>query len=158
MIPRALDADCPAAWVTGDEVYGADPGLRADLERRQAGYVLAVAASHQVTTAAGSCQVRTIASRLPHRVWQRYSAGEGAKGQRYYDWAWATTDPGKPGHRYLLIRRSRHTGELAFYRCYSPQPVPLPVLVKVAGIRWTTEENFQAGKGLAGLDEHQVRR
>jgi hypothetical protein len=23
--------------------------------------------------------------------------------------------------------------------------------------RWTTEENFQAGKGLAGLDEHQVR-
>jgi hypothetical protein len=26
------------------------------------------------------------------------------------------------------------------------------------GIRWTTEENFQAGKGLAGLDEHQVRR
>jgi len=27
-----------------------------------------------------------------------------------------------------------------------------------AGIRWTTEENFQAGKGLTGLDEHQVRR
>ena len=33
-----------------------------------------------------------------------------------------------------------------------------PVLVRVAGIRWTTEENFQVGKGLAGLDEHQVRR
>jgi SRSO17 transposase len=31
-------------------------------------------------------------------------------------------------------------------------------LVKVAGRRWTTEENFQVGKGLAGLDEHQVRR
>jgi SRSO17 transposase len=29
--------------------------------------------------------------------------------------------------------------------------------VRVAGCRWTTEENFQAGKGLAGLDEHQVR-
>jgi hypothetical protein len=50
------------------------------------------------------------------------------------------------------------TRELAFYRCYSPRPVPLAILVKVAGIRWTTEENFQAGKGLAGLDEHQVRR
>ena len=24
--------------------------------------------------------------------------------------------------------------------------------------RWTIEESFQAGKGLAGLDEHQVRR
>jgi SRSO17 transposase len=34
----------------------------------------------------------------------------------------------------------------------------LPALVKIAGIRWTTEENFQAGKGRAGLDEHQVRR
>ena len=25
-------------------------------------------------------------------------------------------------------------------------------------MRWTTEENFQASKGLTGLDEHQVRR
>jgi SRSO17 transposase len=31
-------------------------------------------------------------------------------------------------------------------------------LVTVAGLRWTIEENFQAGKGLTGLDEHQVRR
>ena len=158
MIGRALDAGIPAAWVTGDEVYGADPGLRADLERRRVGYVLAVAASHQVATAAGRCQARAIAARLPRRAWQRYSAGEGAKGHRYYDWAWLAIDPGRPGHRHLLIRRSRRTGELAFYRCYSPRPVPLPLLVKVAGIRWTTEENFQAGKGLTGLDEHQVRR
>ena len=31
-------------------------------------------------------------------------------------------------------------------------------MVRVAGRRWTIEESFQAGKGLAGLDEHQVRR
>jgi SRSO17 transposase len=158
MIGRALDAGTPAAWVTGDEVYGADPGLRADLERRQIGYVLAVAATHQVATAAGPCQVRAIAARLPRRAWQRYSAGAGAKGHRYYDWAWAAIDPGRQGHRWLLIRRNRRTRELAFYRCYSPHPVPLGILVKVAGIRWTTEENFQTGKGLTGLDEHQVRR
>jgi hypothetical protein len=35
MIIRALDAGTPAAWVVGDEVYGGDPGLRADLERRR---------------------------------------------------------------------------------------------------------------------------
>ena len=29
---------------------------------------------------------------------------------------------------------------------------------RTAGRRWTVEENFQAGKGLTGLDEHQVRR
>jgi SRSO17 transposase len=158
MIARALDAGCPAAWVTGDEVYGADPGLRADLEHRQTGYVLAVASSHQVSTAAVRCQVSAVAGRLPRRAWQSYSAGAGAKGHRYYDWAWAAIDPGRPGHRYLLIRRSRRTQELAFYRCYSLRPVPLPVLARVAGTRWTTEENFQAGKELAGLDEHQVRR
>jgi hypothetical protein len=35
--------------------------------------------------------------------------------------------------------------------------VPLRELVRVAGRRWTIEEAFQAGKGLAGMDEHQVR-
>ena len=100
----------------------------------------------------------TPAACLPRRAWQRYSAGEGAKGHRYYGWAWAAIEPGRPGHRHLLTRRNRRTGDRAFYRCYSSRPVPLPVLVKVAGIRWTTEENFQAGKELAGLDEHQVRR
>jgi SRSO17 transposase len=158
MLGRALDAGTPAAWVTGDEVYGADPGLRGDLERRRIGYVLAVAATHRVTTGAGTCQARQLAARLPRRAWQRCSAGPGAKGHRYYDWAWAAIDPGRPGHRHLLIRRSRQTGALAFYRCYCPRQVPLPVLVKVAGARWSTEENFQAGKQLAGLDEHQVRR
>jgi hypothetical protein len=34
MICRALDAGVPAAWVAGDEVYGANPTLRAELEAR----------------------------------------------------------------------------------------------------------------------------
>jgi SRSO17 transposase len=41
MIIRALNADVPARWVAGDEVYGADSGLRAELELRRVGYVLA---------------------------------------------------------------------------------------------------------------------
>lgn len=49
MITRALDAGVPAAWVTGDEVYGANPGLRAELEARGIGYVLAVACDHPVS-------------------------------------------------------------------------------------------------------------
>ena len=158
MIGRALDAGTPAGWVTADEVYGQDPGLRADLERRQMSYVLAVASRHRVTTGAGTCPAGQIARGLPRRAWQRYSAGPGAKGHRWYDWAWASIDAGLPGCRWLLIRRSRRTGELAFYRCCSPRPVPLTTLVKIAGLRWTTEENFQASKGLTGLDEHQVRR
>ena len=55
------------------------------------------------------------------------------------------------------MRRNDSTGELAFYRCYSPQPVPLGALVRVAGRRWTVDESFQTAKGQAGLDQHQVR-
>ena len=58
----------------------------------------------------------------------------------------------------MLIRRNRSTGDLAYYRCYSPAAVPLTTLVRVAGSRWRVEEFFQSGKGLAALDEHQVRR
>jgi SRSO17 transposase len=158
MIARALDAGTPAGWATGDEVYGADPGLRADLERREVGYVLAVAKDHQVTTGLRACRADKLTAALPPHAWQCLSAGPGAKGHRYYDWAWVAIGPACPGHRWLLIRRNRRTRKLAFYRCYCPHHVPLPALVKIAGIRWTTEENFQASKDLTGLDEHQVRR
>lgn len=62
------------------------------------------------------------------------------------------------GPRWLLVRRNDSTGELAYYRCYAPGPVPLRELVRVAGRRWKVEESFQTAKGQAGLDEHQVRR
>jgi hypothetical protein len=56
------------------------------------------------------------------------------------------------------VRRNDSTDELAYYLTYSPHPVPLRTLVRVAGQRWRVEESFQTGKGLTGLDEHQVRR
>ena len=81
------------------------------------------------------------------------------EGHRYYDWAHVAITIGDPAsHQHLLVRRNRSTGELAYYRCYSPRPVPLSTLVKVAGSRWTVEEIFQSSKTLVGLDEHQVRR
>ena len=158
MIERAVAAGVPFGWFTGDEVYGGNGKLRARLEGRQVRYVVAVSCDHRVPAGAG-CTLRAdeLAARLPERAWQRLSAGQGAKGQRCYEWAWAdVSDPG-PGYLWLLIRRHPRTRELAFYRCHAPRPVPLAALVKIAGLRWTIEENFQASKGLAGLDEHQVR-
>jgi SRSO17 transposase len=165
MLTRALQAGVPARWVAGDEVYGADPGLRAECELHRIGYVLAVGCDRRIPTAAGPIRADALAAGLPRWAWQRLSAGPGAKGERHYDWAWIEHthrshhhDPLDTQCWSLLIRRHRHTGELAYYRCYSPQPVPLRELVRVAGRRWTVEESFQASKGLAGLDEHQVRR
>jgi SRSO17 transposase len=157
MIERAVTAGVPFGWVAGDEVYGGNGPLRGWLEDQDTAYVLAVACHHRVPAGAGrTLRADELAARLPRRAWQRLAAGDGAKGHRYYDWAWVAV-PG-PGHRHLLIRRNRATGELAFYRCYSPRQVTLAALVKVAGLRWTIEENFQAGKALTGMDEHQVRR
>jgi len=54
--------------------------------------------------------------------------------------------------------RSLHSAGSASRLDYSPIPVGLPELVRVAGPRWTVEESFHAGKGLTGPDELQVRR
>jgi SRSO17 transposase len=157
MIGRALDAGTPARWVAGDEVYGADPGLRGDLHTRRVGYVLAVAKNHRVLVGTGRHRAAELVAGLPARAWQRISAGPGAKGHRWYDWALVEVTEDVPGQHWLLIRRNPRTGELAFYRAYSPTPVPLAALVAVAGRRWAVEESFQTGKELAALDEHQVR-
>ena len=102
-----------------------------------------------------------LARRLPARAWQRLSAGPGAKRLRWYDWALieaadpAVTQGGGP--HWLLIRRRISDGEVAFYRAHAPHPIPLALLVMVAGARWKVEDGFAGGRELAALDEHQVR-
>jgi hypothetical protein len=117
MITAAIEAGVPFGWVTGDEVYGADPGLRGDLEHRRIGYVLAVGCDRRVHVNDGRTLVRVdeVADRIPHREWQPHSCGPGAKGHRDYMWAWIITATRPGEHRWLLIRRNRTTGVLAFY-------------------------------------------
>ncbi|MFD8009610.1 IS701 family transposase [Streptomyces sp. NPDC058955] len=157
MIAATLDAGISASWVTGDEAYGQGPGLRALLEGHRIGYVLAVACSTRVRINQGRTAARpdAVAGRLPVSTWHRQSAGTGAKGPRYYDWAWI--EIGADGHRHLLIRRNPTSGELAYYLRWSPTRVALSDLVRVAGSRWCIEECFQATKGQVGLDHYQVR-
>jgi hypothetical protein len=117
MLISALYAGVPARWVAGDEVYGADPALRTELELRRVGYVLAIGCDRRVPTAAGPIRADELAAGLPRRAWQRLSAGAGAKGQRYYDWAWVTLTPSAalpPDEMdmacwWLLVRRHRDT-------------------------------------------------
>ena len=165
MITAALDAGVPAGWAAADEAYGNSAAFRAHLRVHRLGYVLAVSRSHLVPLDGGKARVRAdrVAAGLPDTAWQRRSAGAGSKGPRLYDWAWldqVTTDadPDDGGHHSLLIRRNPTTGELAFYRCWTPRTATLTHLVRVAGIRWSVEESFQAAKSQVGLDQHQVRR
>lgn len=161
LIARTVQAKTPAAWVAGDEVYGADPKLRAAIRGHGLGYVLTVAANRRMPTGAGRIRVDRLAAQLPKWAWQKHSAGKGSRGLRMYSWAWIALqaeNDDDTGHHHLLIRRNDTTGELAYLRCCSPRPVTLHTLVTVAGQRWRVEESFQTAKGLTGLDQHQVRR
>jgi SRSO17 transposase len=101
-----------------------------------------------------------LAADVPAEQWVTASAGHGAKGRRLYDWTRvdlaAPTVAGMAS--WLLVRRSRGDGELAFYVCFGPTGTSLLGLVRVAGTRWAVEEGFEQAKGEVGLDHYEVRR
>jgi SRSO17 transposase len=173
MAERTLSAGVRVGWIVGDEVYGRSGALREWARERGIGAVLAVPRNHRVELRAGERKVRVDQVEVPPSVWGRYSAGSGSKGRRYFRWALvATTDPAV----HLLIRRPSKApktspngkngkngkkkdarGDWAFFWCYTPRPVPIKALVRVAGLRWPVEETFQTGKNETGLDQYQVR-
>ncbi|SNS69620.1 DDE superfamily endonuclease [Geodermatophilus pulveris] len=150
---RCAAAGVPAGWITADEVYGADPRLARCLEERGIGSVLATAGHRRLPVDAASARTAAqITADLPRSAWQVRSAGTGAHGPRRYAWAWVELDPRTaaparrpqpgeqqeqlpPGVWSLLVRRNLTTGELAFYRCYTPTPTTLAQLIRVAGQR-----------------------
>jgi len=156
MLTRALAAGVPCAWVTGDSVYGSDHRLRRLIERHGRGYVLAVTGAQRL----GLKPVEDWLEDVPAKAWRRLSAGEGAKGPRFYDWVYLpyrslVAEGWKTG---LLIRRSlKEPGKLAFYLTLSPAATSLAELVRVAGTRWAIEACFEAAKGEVGLDQYEVR-
>jgi SRSO17 transposase len=163
MLERAREASVPAAWVTGDEVYGGDRRLRVWLEERHLAHVLAIKRTEPLwsTHTWREVAAATLAAEVPAEQWERRSAGEGAKGPRVYDWTRVPIRPlREPGWEYwLLVRRSlSDPTDLAYYVCFSPQGTPLAELVRVAGTRWAIEEGFESTKGEVGLDQYEVRR
>ncbi|BBG00369.1 hypothetical protein PSA01_54790 [Pseudonocardia saturnea] len=74
---------------------------------RRVGYVLAIGCDRRIPTQAGLIRADEIAADLPRRAWQRLSAGAGARGQRYYDWALISrpdpTGAADPGRHPVLV-------------------------------------------------------
>jgi SRSO17 transposase len=160
MLARALAAGVPAQWVTGDSVYGENRPLRRWLEVQPQAYVLAVSGKESVGLGTPQRQGKAILTSVPAEGWTRLSAGDGAKGPRWYDWRWLPlADPLEPGwHRRLLVRRSLSAPtELTAYVVFAPHATSLPEVVRVAGSRWTVESGFEEAKGEVGLDQYEVR-
>ncbi len=132
--------------------------LRAELARRGLGYVLAVRKSHHRRRPLPACE---LARRLPARAWQRLSAGPGAKGPRWYDWALIeAARPGRyPGRRAALAadpppdqrRRAR-----LLPRPRTPSRAIGPARAR-GRVQVEGRGRVRGGKELAALDEHQVR-
>ena len=161
MLQRAFAAGVPAAWVTGDTVYGVDRGLRPWLEAERHAYVLAVPKTHRVWFGEQQRTARAVFADLPAGAWRQLSAGEGSQGPRWYDWAWMPLSGVSTAGwgRWLLARRSlSDPTELAYYRVFAPADTPLEEAVRAAGSRWSIEEGFERAKGEVGLDQYEVRR
>jgi SRSO17 transposase len=170
MLERALAAGVLAGWVTADEAYGQNPTFRRWLAARAVPFVLATRSDDLLTCPDGRRhEAKALAALADPHSWERRSAGDGAHGERLYDWTVLTLDttglPDGWGH-WLLVRRQipgqinplpGKDPELAFYRCAGPATTPVPALIRVAGARWAIEECFQTAKNEAGLDQYQVR-
>jgi SRSO17 transposase len=162
MIARAVAAGVPFGWVTADEAYGQVGRLRMWLEDHNLAHVLAVPKSHMVISMdLRQRRAHAVIAELAEADWRRLSCGNGAHGQRLYDWAAVDIRPWRqPGRgHWLLARRSiTDPDDIAYYICYGPAETELSELVRVAGTRWAIEECFQTAKNETGLDHYQVRR
>lgn len=160
MLERAFAAGVPAAWVTGDEVYGGDGTLRQWLEEEGRPYVLAVRSNQAVWTGFEQVRVGALASSLPQRAWHTITIAAGSKGPRRYAWAWVPINHalGPRWQRWVLYRKSLDEGkELSFYLAAGPARTTLTRLARTAGARWSIEGGFESAKQEVGLADYEVR-
>jgi SRSO17 transposase len=164
LLGEAIDAEVPFGWVAMDGGYGQYATVRHWCRDRSLRYVVAVpCALMLVDTAGQGIRADQLLTTLKHLHWERRSCGEGAKGQRFYDWACVRVqvkdeDPAAGFCHTLLIRRSiADPSEVAYFLVHAPHGTPMPAMVDVAGMRWKIEENNEQGKDLLGLDQYQVR-
>ena len=164
MIARAIAADVPFAWVLGDEVYGSDRRLRIDLEQQERPFVLAIRSNEKLWSMLdgrpGQHTAAALAAAVSAEAWQRLSAGAGAKGERFYDWArvrlMRLQQP--PWDHWLLVRRHpSKPDQLAYYVVFGPADTTLATLARVAGRRWAIEECFEVAKQEVGLADYEIR-
>lgn len=161
MLERAQANGILFKWVTADSIYGSDRRLRLWLEDQQQPFVMAVKRDEALWCGFEQQRADQLAERLAEGDWHRLSAGNGAKGPRWYDWAALTLprwqqDPAWV-HALLVRRNLSDPSAIAFYVVYAPVATTLGEWVRVAGQRWTVEESFEHAKDELGLDQYEVR-
>ena len=187
MLEHAWALGVPMRWVTGDEVYGDAPELRATISAAGRWYVLGVRSltpvwlerpvvedpgpggqgrpcskARLVTGAPATIPVVAVVAAWSERRWQRLTVTEGSKGPRTYDWAAQRvieSQEGLPGEEVWLVARRSLTDptDLAYFLSNAPLEIGLDRLAPVAAARASIEQCLETGKGETGLDEYEVR-
>lgn len=187
MLQHAWAMGVPMRWVTGDEVYGESPQLRAAVADSGRWYVMAVRTHMTVwrkrpqvavpawcgqgrkptkeqvlEEAVQPMSVLAVVASWPESRWQRLTVAQGEKGSRLYDWACQRIVENQeqlPGRdSWLLARRSTtDPTAIAYYLSNAPAETDLLTLAQVASTRYTVEQCFEEAKGETGLDHYEVR-
>ncbi len=172
MLRRALGAHTPAAWVVGDEDYGASAALRQVLEDHPIGYVLGIRPDHPVLRGGRATRAAELVAALSRRSFDLRVADVDRKLPRYVTWAWLRLDgePAPGWSRFLLVRRSaRHLGaprERAgqglpaldrYFLCAAPSGTTLGELIQVTETGSGAMECLAVLRADTGFDRHQVR-
>ncbi|CAA9302550.1 MAG: Mobile element protein [uncultured Chloroflexia bacterium] len=166
MLERAFKAGIPAAWVTGDSVYGGDWSLRRELTERAQPYVMAVKSTQSLWVWEDGVPlqrpIRDVVARVAAEDWVQLSAGDGSKGPRLYEWCWGVVRASAFQEGWVewwMARRSlSDPTDIAYYLACAPAATTLQTLVQVAGTRWAVEESLETAKGEVGLDQYEVRK
>lgn len=187
MLAHAWEQGVPMRWVTGDEVYGDAPQLRATISAAGRWYVLGVRQTLPVWLerpalaepqpnqpgrprtkprlaegAPAALPVVAVVAAWSERRWQRLTVTEGSKGPRTYDWAYQRVIESRealPAEEVWLIARRSLTDptDLAYFLSNAPVEMSLDRLAQVAAARATIEQCFETAKGETGLDQYEVR-
>ncbi|MFZ3475159.1 IS701 family transposase [Streptomyces sp. 4.24] len=180
MLTDALAAEVPFGWVLADAGYGRDRQLRAFCHDKVLPYVFAVPADLSLDGPPGKPRQPAVkrADDLLHYAklrdqWERRSLGEGAKGERLYDWTAFDAvvkdqAPAEGFAHWLVMRRSLHPNrrgkdgrlhrEIAYFLAHAPAETTLTEIITRAGGRWRIEEDNEINKQLVGFAQYQVRK
>lgn len=177
----------PFAWVGGDSVYGDSPTFVQGVRALGKWYVLDTSSDARVWLSEPPMQAakqpgprggrpqtraRTLVkpirvdeaiAQLPASAFSRITVSQGSQGPLVYEYAeldvWFSEEglPAAIPERLLVRRSLGQEPELKYQRSNAPPEIPLVRLAEKRALRWTIEQDIQAGKGECGLDEYETR-
>jgi SRSO17 transposase len=187
MLQSAAMAGVPFQWVGGDSVYGDSPTFVQGVRALEKWYVVDTSSDARVwlnkpkmrqvgrvgkqggrptqkpKPLSKPMTVVAAVATLPATAFQRITVSAGSQGPIVYEYAelmvWFSEEglPAEKPERLLVRRSLGQEPEWKYHRSNAPGDVPLQRVAAQRALRWTIEQDIQAGKGESGLDEYETR-